>query len=102
MLVHAENQDLVSSREAFYKSQGNSTMMDYSNARNELVVEMAAWEAVILAKYYKTKLWILHASTKGEFDAIQYARKKKLLPRVKSQGISYFLPRMIIRNMVQR
>ena len=90
VLVHAENQDLVSSREAFYKSQGNSTMMDYSNARNELVVEMAAWEAVILAKYYKTKLWILHASTKGEFDAIQYARKNKVTASGEVTGYQLF------------
>lgn len=75
VLVHAENQDLVTSRESTYKKQGRQDMLAYSEARNELVVEMAAWEAVILAKEYKTKLWILHASTRGEFDAIAYARK---------------------------
>jgi dihydroorotase-like cyclic amidohydrolase len=54
---------------------GRTDMMAYSLARSELVVEMAAWEAVVLAKQYGTKLWILHASTEGEFDAIDYARK---------------------------
>ena len=90
VLVHAENQDLVSSREMYYKSQGKNTMIDYSNARNELVVEMAAWEAVILAKYFKTKLWILHASTKGEFDAIQYARKNKVTASGEVTGYQLF------------
>lgn len=74
VLVHAENQDLVSTRETAYQQSGRTDMLAYSEARNELVVEMAAWEAVILAKYYGTRLWILHASTKGEFDAIGYAR----------------------------
>lgn len=75
VLVHAENQDLVTSREESFIKQGRTDMLSYSDARNELVVEMAAWEAAILAKYYKTKLWILHASTRGEFDAIAYVRK---------------------------
>ncbi|MBI4065450.1 dihydroorotase family protein [Candidatus Gottesmanbacteria bacterium] len=74
VLVHAENQDLVTAREAAYQKSGRHDMLAYSQARNELVVEMAAWEAVILAKYYKTKLWILHASTRGEFDGIEYAK----------------------------
>lgn len=75
VLVHAENQQLVTAREKMFQQQGRTDMLAYSEARSELVVEMAAWEAVILAKYYRTKLWILHASTEGEFDAIDYGRK---------------------------
>ncbi len=75
LMVHAENQDLVTSREKMFEATGRNDMLAYSEARNELVVEMAAWEAVILAKYYGTSVWILHASTRGEFDAISYARK---------------------------
>lgn len=78
LMVHAENQDLVTSREKAFQKAGRTDMLAYSEARNELVVEMAAWEAVILAKYYKTSIWILHASTKGEFDAIAYARANGL------------------------
>ena len=90
ILVHAENQNLVSSREAAYKSQGHNTLIDYSKARSELVVEMAAWEAVILAKYYKTKLWILHASKKGEFDAVAYARKNGITASGEIAGYQLF------------
>ncbi len=75
VLVHAENQQLVSARETAFQKMGRSDMMAYSEARSEIVVEMAAWEAAILAKYFGTSIWILHASTRGEFDAIAYARK---------------------------
>ncbi len=75
VLVHAENQQLVTAREKSFQQAGRTDMLVHSEARNELVVEMAAWEAVILAKYFGTTLWILHASTRGEFDALAYARK---------------------------
>lgn len=88
VLVHAENQDLVTSREEQRKNETN--IMAYSEARNELVVDMAAWEAVILAKYYGTKLWILHASTEGEFDAIDYARKQGLVAGGEVTGYQLF------------
>ncbi len=78
VLVHAENQDLVTAREKEFQDAGRTDMLAYSEARNELVVEMSAWESVVLAKYYGTKLWILHASTRGEFDAIAYARTQGL------------------------
>ncbi len=76
VLVHAENQDLVTSREKAYKKAGRMDMLAYSEARSELVVEMASWEAIVLAKHFGTKLWILHASTQGEFEAIAYGRKQ--------------------------
>ena len=78
VLVHAENQDLVTAREKEFQVAGRTDMLAYSEARNEMVVEMAAWESVVLAKYYGTKLWILHASTRGEFDAVAYGRKNGL------------------------
>ncbi|OGK13223.1 hypothetical protein A2861_02885 [Candidatus Roizmanbacteria bacterium RIFCSPHIGHO2_01_FULL_38_15] len=88
VLVHAENQDLVTSREEARKKEKN--ILAYSDARNEMVVEMAAWEAVILAKYFGTKLWILHASTEGEFDAIDYARKQGLVAAGEVTGYQLF------------
>lgn len=90
VLVHAENQDLVKSREVAYQHAGRTDMEAYSEARNELVVEMAAWEAVILAKYYGTKLWILHASTRGEFDAIAYARNHGVIASGEVTGYQLF------------
>lgn len=88
VLVHAENQDLVTAREQERKNETN--MKAYSDARNELVVEMAAWEAVILAKYFGTKIWILHASTTGEFDAIEYARKNGIMAAGEVTGYQLF------------
>lgn len=90
VLVHAENQELVTARETALEKTGMTDMLVYSEARNELVVEMAAWEAVILAKYYGTKLWILHASTKGEFDAITYARENGLTAGGEVTGYQLF------------
>lgn len=90
VLVHAENQDLVSARETAFQQSGRTDMLAYSEARNELVVEMAAWEAAILAKYYGTKLWILHASTRGEFDAIAYARTHGVIAGGEVTGYQLF------------
>ena len=90
VLVHAENQDLVTSRETALEQSGRTDMLAYSEARNELVVEMAAWEAVILAKYYGTRIWILHASTAGEFDAIEYCRKHGVVAAGEVTGYQLF------------
>jgi len=79
VLVHAENQDLVTTRELTLQKMGRTDMRAHSEARDHLVVEMAAWEVVILAKYYQTRLWILHASTLGEFDAIAYGRSQGIV-----------------------
>lgn len=74
VLAHAEDQELVTKHETFYKKQGRTDILAYSEARGEEVVIKAANIAVDMAIKYKTKLWILHASTKGEFDAIARAR----------------------------
>lgn len=74
VLAHAEDQELVTERETMLQKQGRTYMLAYSEARNEDVVIKAARIAVELAILYKTKLWILHASTEGEFNAINYAR----------------------------
>jgi len=75
ILAHAEDQELVTKRETMLQNQGRTDMLAYSEARNEDVVIKAAKTAVDIAIKYRTKLWILHASTEGEFDAIDYARK---------------------------
>ncbi len=76
VLAHAEDQKLVTSREELFQKQGRGDMLAYSEARNEEVVIKAARIAVELAVKYKTKLWILHASTRGEFDAIADGRRQ--------------------------
>lgn len=75
ILAHAEDQKLVTQQEDALQEAGRTDMLAYSEARNEKVVEKAAWDAVKLAVKYGTKLWILHASTKGEFEAIRYGRE---------------------------
>jgi dihydroorotase len=76
VLAHAEDQELVTQREKALQDAGRTDMLAYSEARNEEVVIKAANIAVDLAIAHRTKLWILHASTKGEFDAIARARQK--------------------------
>ncbi len=78
VLVHAENQQLVTFRENYFKTKGKKDMDAYSEARNWLVVGTAAWEAVLLAKQYGTRLWLLHASTKPEFDAVEWGKSNKV------------------------
>lgn len=75
VLAHAEDQELVTKREEMFQKAGRTDMLAYSQARDESVVIKAAEIAVELAIKYKTKLWILHASTSGEFDAIAKGRK---------------------------
>lgn len=78
VLAHAEDQELVTQREKQFQETGRTDMLAYSEARNEEVVIKAARIAIELAMKYKTKLWILHASTRGEFDAIAEGRKAGL------------------------
>ena len=59
-----------------FQDIGRTDMLAYSEARDESVVIKAAKIAVELAIEHGTKLWILHASTRGEFDAIIEARKR--------------------------
>lgn len=75
ILAHAEDQELVTSQEEQMKKTGRTDMLAYSEARNEEVVIKAARIAVDLAILYNTKLWILHASTQEEFNAIKSARE---------------------------
>ena len=74
VLAHAEDQELVTEREIMFQKQGRTDLLAYSEARDESVVLKAAQAAVDLAIQHGTTLWILHASTRGEFDAIAYAR----------------------------
>ncbi|KKU87456.1 MAG: Dihydroorotase [Candidatus Gottesmanbacteria bacterium GW2011_GWA2_47_9] len=74
ILAHAEDQELVSEREAMFQKQGRTDLLAYSEARDESVVVKACKIAVDLAIKHGTALWILHASTRGEFEAIDYAR----------------------------
>jgi len=76
VLAHAEDQSLVTKQEQALQRSGRTDMFAYSQARNEAVVIKAAKIAVELAVKYKTKLWILHASTQGEFEEIRKARLK--------------------------
>ncbi|MBI4137261.1 dihydroorotase family protein [Candidatus Roizmanbacteria bacterium] len=90
VLAHAEDQELVTKQEETLQKAGRTDMLAYSEARNEEVVIKAAQIAVELAIQYKTKLWILHASTSGEFDAVDRARKKGITASGEVTGYQLF------------
>ena len=90
VLAHAEDQAIVTKQEQEMQKRGRTDMLAYSEARNEAVVIKAAKIAVELAVKYKTKLWILHASTKGEFEAIKKARLKGITAGGEVTGYQLF------------
>jgi len=98
VLAHAEDQSLVTKQEQALQRSGRTDMFAYSQARNEAVVIKAAKIAVELAVKYKTKLWILHASTQGEFEEIRKARLKGINVGGEVAGYQLFLQLMIMRN----
>ena len=73
-LVHAENQQLIDYLSSQYLTGQNIEDINYSRARDEVVVDLAAWEAVRLARATGTRLYLCHLSTPGEMEAIQWAK----------------------------
>ena len=73
-LVHAENQQLIDHLSSRYLIGQDIDEINYSRARDEVVVDLAAWEAVRLARATGTRLYLCHLSTPGEMEAIQWAK----------------------------
>jgi dihydroorotase (multifunctional complex type) len=73
-LVHAENQQLIDYLSSKYMVGDNINDLAYSQARGEVVVDLAVWEAVRLARANGTKLYLCHLSTPSEMEALQWAK----------------------------
>jgi dihydroorotase len=77
--VHAEDETELKKRKLLFQSSKNYA--DHSHIRNVDVAVLAVEKAIHLAKKYRTKLYILHVSTKEEVALIQAA---------KAEGLSVF------------
>lgn len=73
-LVHAENQQLIDYFNSKYMIGDDLDASVYSQARGEVVVDLAVWEAIRLARAAGTKLYLCHLSTPSEMDALKWAK----------------------------
>lgn len=76
--VHAEDQMLISELEKVLKQTGRTDPALWSKLRPKEVVIKAVKRAIKLAKKHKTKTYLLHLSTREEFDLVQKAKKDGL------------------------
>lgn len=75
-LVHAENQQLINHLAAQYMQSPGADGLAYSRSRDEIVVTVAAWDAIHVARVTGTRLYICHMSTAGELEALRWARSQ--------------------------
>lgn len=75
-LVHAENQQLIDYLSTKYMVGDTISGLAYSHARGEVVVDLAVWEAVRLARAANVKLYLCHLSTPSEMEALQWAKSQ--------------------------
>lgn len=71
--VHAEDEEMIQENA---KKQKGSSYDTHSKVRTPLVAKKAVQLAIRLARLYKTRLHILHVSTKDEIDEIAKAKKE--------------------------
>jgi len=77
LAVHAENEAMIiENTQKLSDSINNITT--HSKIRSREVAESAVKQAIKLAEIYKTKLYILHCSTKEEMDLIRLAKQKNI------------------------
>lgn len=74
--VHAEDESLIKQQKATYQDATDYKM--HSVIRNNAVAIRAVEKAIALCKHYKTKLYILHTSTKDEVNLIARAKQEGL------------------------
>ena len=79
LAVHAENEALIQKNKALH--QGNDSLKVHGFIRNAEVAATAVQWAIACCEKYKTRLYILHVSTRGEVNLIREA---------KSRGVSVF------------
>jgi len=79
LAVHAEDEALIHQRQKLFRHETHPRI--HSEIRNREVAFLATKKAIELAKIYKTKLYLLHISTKEEVALIRKAKK---------EGISVF------------
>lgn len=72
--VHAENECLIQQHVRNYKDELNHHA--HSKIRDPEVAEKAVKQVIDLSQKYKTKVYILHVSTKRELDLIRAAKKQ--------------------------
>ncbi len=71
--VHAEDEALIHTRQNAYL--GPNTPLAHSIIRNREVAYRATEKAIHLARLYKTRLYLLHISTKEEMQLIKSAKQ---------------------------
>ncbi len=74
--VHAEDETLIQQRKKQFSDAKN--YHDHSKIRDTEVATRAVEKAIMLTKTYKTRLYVLHMSTKDEIDLIATAKKNNL------------------------
>jgi len=74
LAVHAEDEEKILERKALFKDRKDYKV--HSEIRNCEVAVIAVQKALELAKIYKTRLYLLHLSTKKEIDLVRQAKKE--------------------------
>lgn len=88
-LVHAEQQELINALTAEVRAAGRDDCLAYCEARGEVVVATEVWALVSLLRALRGRLYILHVSTRGELEAIRWARGQGL--RIVGEAAVYHL-----------
>ena len=70
--VHAEDEEIINNQKSKIK---NPSVSDHSGLRPREAAIKATTQAIELSKQYKTKLYILHLSTKEEVKLVKQAKK---------------------------
>lgn len=73
--VHAEDEARIKERKSHFSAKSYS---DHSHIRDIETAVIAVAKAIALAKKYKVKLYILHASTSAELKLIRAAKREGL------------------------
>lgn len=73
-IVHAENQELIDHFTHRYREAGKNYPAAWTEARNLSVILTSVLEMISLAKYFGTRLHLLHLSTPEEFASVEFGR----------------------------
>jgi dihydroorotase len=76
LAVHAEDEHMIHDRKSLF--EGSQDPKTHSLIRNREVAYRATQKAIDLCRIYKTKLMLLHISTKEEVELIASAKKEGL------------------------
>lgn len=76
--IHAEDQNLINYYERLLKRTGRTDPALWSELRPKPVVVKAVERAIRLAEKYNVSLYLLHLSTREEFNLVHTARKSGL------------------------